>query len=144
MQRDATPDGTRRPDMFSAMVSTTLPIWKKEKIEPEIREMKAEKEMAVKELENLDLETSNRIGGALAMMENRVATATLYRTTLIPQAEQSFQANMEAYRVAKVDFPMLMDSVMAILTFRREYAATVGEIHMEKARLEAAVGRELE
>ena len=39
---------------------------------------------------------------------------------------------------------MLMDSVMAILSFRREYAAMVGRLHMEKARLEAAVGRELE
>jgi len=29
-------------------------------------------------------------------------------------------------------------------SFRREYAAMVGEIHMQKARLEAAVGRELD
>jgi hypothetical protein len=33
---------------------------------------------------------------------------------------------------------------MVILSFRREYAAMVGEIHMEKARIEAAVGRELD
>jgi len=37
-----------------------------------------------------------------------------------------------------------MDVVMAILSFRREYAAMVGDLHMEKARLEAAVGRELD
>jgi len=39
---------------------------------------------------------------------------------------------------------MLMDTVMAILSFRREYAATVGDLAMEKTRLEAAVGRELD
>ncbi|HEX2720768.1 MAG TPA: hypothetical protein VHM71_07440 [Candidatus Deferrimicrobium sp.] len=39
---------------------------------------------------------------------------------------------------------MLMDAVMAILSFRREYAATVGDLTMEKTRLEAAVGRELD
>jgi hypothetical protein len=39
---------------------------------------------------------------------------------------------------------MLMDAVMAVLSFRREYAAMVGDMHMEKARLEAAVGRELD
>ena len=97
-----------------------------------------------RELESLDLETSNRVGGALAVMENRLATAVLYRTTLIPQAEQSFQATAETYRVGKVDFPMVMDSVLSVLSFRKEYVAMVGDLHMEKARLEATVGRELE
>ncbi len=144
MQRDSMPDGTRRPDMFTGMLSMTLPIWKDEKIEPGIREMKAEKEMASREQENLDLETSNLIGATLSSMENRAAVAALYRTTLIPQAEQGREANMEAYRVGKIDFPMLMDSVMAVLSYRREYPVMVGELHMEKAKLEAAVGRELE
>jgi outer membrane protein TolC len=77
-------------------------------------------------------------------MESRRQAAVLYRTTLIPQAEQSFQATAESYRVGKTDFPMLMDSVMAILSFRREYAAMVGDLNIEKTRLEAAVGKELE
>jgi cobalt-zinc-cadmium efflux system outer membrane protein len=144
MQRDAMPDGTKRSDMFSSMVTMTLPIWRKEKIEPGIREMEAEQRMARRELANLDLETSNLIGKSLATMKSRREAAVLYRTTLIPQAGQSFQATSESYRVGKTDFPMLMDAVMAILSFRREYAAMVGEIHMEKARLEAAVGRELD
>jgi len=144
MQRDPMPDGTRRPDMFTAMLSTTLPIWKNEKIEPGIREMKAEKDMAARELENLDLETSNTVGATLSSMENRASVAVLYRTTLIPQAEQALEANLEAYRVGKIDFPMVMDSVMAVLSYRKEYPAMVGELHMEKAKLEAAVGSELE
>jgi len=144
MQRDPMPDGTKRPDMFTGMFSMTLPIWKDAKIEPGIREMKAEREMAARELENLDLETSNLVGATLASMENRASVAALYRTTLIPQAEQGREANMEAYRVGKIDFPMLMDSVMAVLSYRKEYPAIVGELHMDKAKLEAAVGRELE
>ncbi len=143
MQRDSMPDGTRRPDMFTGMLSMTLPVWKNEKIEPGIREMKAERDMAALELENLDLETANLVGAALASMENRASVAALYRTTLIPQAEQALEANLEAYRVGKIDFPMLMDAVMAVLSFRKEHPATVGELHMEKAKLEAAIGREL-
>ena len=144
MQRDAMPDGTKRSDMVSSMVTMTLPIWRNGKIDPGIREMEAEKRMAGRDLANLDLETSNSIGRSLATMKSRREAAVLYRTTLIPQAEQSFQATAESYRVGKIDFPMLMDSVMAILSFRREYAAMVGDLHMEKARLEAAVGRELD
>jgi outer membrane protein TolC len=144
MQRDPMPSGTKRPDMFSAMLSMTLPVWKNDKIEPGIREMKAERDMATRELDNLDLETSNLIGATLSSMENRASVAVLYRTTLIPQAEQALEANLGAYRVGKIDFPMLMDSVMAILSYRKEYPVMVGEMHMEKAKLEAAVGRELD
>jgi cobalt-zinc-cadmium efflux system outer membrane protein len=106
--------------------------------------MEAERRMAGRDLANLDLETSNAIGRSLATLKSRRETAVLYRTTLIPQAEQSFQATAESYRVGKTDFPMLMDAVTAILASRREYAATVGDMHAEKARLEAAVGRELD
>ncbi len=144
MQRDPMPDGTKRPDMFSAMVSMTLPIWRKEKIEPGIRAMTAEREMAIRDEETLDAEAADTIGGSLASLENFLAVAKLYRTTLIPQAEQSEHSNIEAYRVGKIDFPMLMDSLMAVLNFRKEYLGMVGESHMTKARLEAAVGRELD
>src|SRR3989304_4003452 len=113
------------------------------KLAPASGEMTAEGEMAARELDALDLATSNEIGRILATLGNRAAVAVLYRTTLIPQAEQSFRANVESYEVGKIDFPMLMDSVMTVLSFRKEYSGMVGEMHMEKARLEAAVGREL-
>jgi outer membrane protein TolC len=144
MQRDNAPDGMKRSDMVSAMVSMTLPVWRKGKVDPGIRAMAAEKEMAVREQETLDNETANGIGSALSSLGNFGSVATLYRTTLIPQAEQSEQANLEAYRVGKIDFPMLMDSVMTVLNFRKEYLGMVGEMHTTKARLEATVGRELD
>ena len=144
MQREAMPDGTGRSDLVSAMVSMTLPVWGKGKIDPGIRAMTAEREMAVRDLETLDNEAANTIEGGLSSLGNFAAVAKLYRTTLIPQAEQAVLSNLEAYRVGKVDFPMLMDSLMAELAFRRDYIGMVGEMHMAKARLEAAVGKELD
>ncbi|MEW6719678.1 MAG: TolC family protein [Thermodesulfobacteriota bacterium] len=144
MQRDAMPDGTSRRDMVSAMVSMTLPVWSKGKIEPGIRAMTAEREMAIRDRETLDAEAANAIEGGLSTLENFGAVARLYRTTLIPQAEQAVRANLEAYRVGTIDFPMLMDSLMSELGFRREYAGMVGEMHATKARLEAAAGKELD
>ncbi len=143
MQREASPGGMNRPDMVSAMVSMTLPVWGKGKIEPGIRAVTAEREMAIRDRETLDIEAANAIEGGLSSLENFAAVAKLYRTTLIPQAEQAVRSNIEAYRVGKIDFPMLMDSLMSELGFRREHAGRVGEMHMTKARLEAAVGREL-
>ncbi len=143
MQRDAMPDGSNRSDMISSMAMVNLPVWRRQKLDPQLREMTAEREMAARELEALDLAAEDEIGRILADLTNRAVVAVLYRTTLIPQAEQSFRANVESYQVGKIDFPMLMDSVMTVLTFRREYLVIVGEMYMEKARLEAAVGKDL-
>ncbi len=144
MQRDAMPDGADRSDMISSMVMVNLPVWRRQKLDPQLREMSAEREMAAQELEAQDLAAENEIGSILANLATRAEVAALYRTTLIPQAEQSFRANVESYQVGRIDFPMLMDSVMTVLSFRREYLAMVGEMHMEKARLEAVVGKELD
>ena len=142
MQRDAMPDGSNRSDMISSMVMVNLPVWRRQKLDPQLREMTAEREMEARELEALDLAAENEIGRILANLASLAEVSALFRTTLIPQAEQSFRANVESYQVGKIDFPMLMDSVMTVLSFRREYLAMVGEMHMEKARLEAAVGKE--
>jgi hypothetical protein len=70
--------------------------------------------------------------------------ASLFRTTLVPHAETAFEVNLESYRVGKIDFPMLLDSIMAVLTFRKGYHEMLGDLYMGKARLEAAVGKDLD
>ncbi|HZW35966.1 MAG TPA: TolC family protein [Candidatus Deferrimicrobiaceae bacterium] len=144
MQRDDMPDGTRRSDMFSSMLLVNLPIWRKAKLDPAVREMTAEREMAKRELENLDLETTNGIRKSLALIETSGEVASLFRTTLVPHAETAFEVNLASYRVGKIDFPMLMDSIMAVLNFRKGYHEVLGDLYMEKARLEAAVGKDLD
>lgn len=144
MQRDAMPDGTNRSDMFSSMVLFTLPIWRTAKLDPAVREMSAEREMARRDLEALDLEAANAVGSALASIESRSSVAALIRTTIVPHSETAFETTLESYRVGKVDFPMLMDTIMNLLSLRKDYEEMVGDLYMQKAKLEAAVGRELE
>ncbi len=144
MQRDAMPDGTRRSDMFSSMVLFTLPVWRTAKLDPALREMSAEREMARRDLEALDLEAANAIGSALASIESRSSVAALIRTTIVPHSQTAFETTLESYRVGKVDFPMLMDTIMNLLSLRKDYEEMVGDLHMQRAKLEAAVGRELE
>lgn len=143
MQRDAMPDGSKRPDMFSSMLLVNLPIWRKQKLDPFVREMTAEREMARRELANLDLEASNAIGKSLATIENRTEVAALFRSTIIPHAETNFETTLAAYRVGKVDFPALLDTITNLLSFRKNYHETVGDLNMEKARLGAVVGKDL-
>ncbi len=144
MQRDPMPDGASRSDMFSSMLLVTLPVWRAAKLDPAVREMTAEREMARRDLEALDLEAANTIGGGLASLESRSSVAVLVRTTIVPHAETALETTLASYRVGKVDFPTLMDAIMNVLSLRKDYAEAVGDMHVQKAKLEAAVGRELE
>ena len=130
--------------MFSSMVLFTLPVWRTAKLDPAVREMSAEREMARRDLEALDLEAANAIGGGLASIESRSSLAALIRTTIVPHSETAFEATLGSYRVGKVDFPMLMDTIMNLLSLRKDYEEMVGDLYMQRAKLEAAVGRELE
>lgn len=143
MQRDETPDGTSRSGMFSSMVLVNLPIWRERKLDPLVREMTAEREMARRELANMDLDASNAIGKSLATIGNRADVAALFRTTIIPHAETNFETTLAAYRVGKVDFPALLDTITNLLSFRKNYHETLGDLNMEKARLGAVVGKDL-
>lgn len=91
----------------------------------------------------LDNEATTLIASGLSTLRTREAQIALYRGTVLPQAEQSFRAAMEGYRVGRVTFPALMESVRDLLAFRRDYFTTLGERHMWRAKLESVVGKEL-
>lgn len=91
----------------------------------------------------LDNEAVTLIASGLSTLRTREAQIVLYRGTVLPQAEQSSQVAMEGYRVGRVTFPALMESVRDLLSFRRDYFTMLGERHMWRAKLESVVGKEL-
>lgn len=64
----------------------------------------------------------------------------LYRTELIPQAEGRFQASAAGYRAGKVDFMDLLESERFLLNARVMAAMAEGQLGMQAARLERALG----
>ena len=76
-------------------------------------------------------------------LETLSLQALRYRTALIPRAEQAHAARLEAYKTGKLDFPALLEGLRELLEMRKEYQAMLGELHVQKARLESATGRAL-
>jgi len=97
----------------------------------------------IRELRYLDAEAMALLSSALASIQARASVLAIYRTSIIPQAEQALQATMEAYRVGKVEFPLLLDSALGVLSYRREYQALLGDTYVLKAKVESVVGKEL-
>jgi outer membrane protein TolC len=135
-RRDPVRGGTH-----DAVLGLSLPLWFW-KPAAMLAEAKAEREMAKAELQAVRLDTQARTFAA----SNRVsATAKLleaYRTTLLPQAEESLKVAETAYQADKAGFLDLLDSQRALLSFKLEYYQYAAEYETRAAELDRLLGRE--
>lgn len=143
MQRDPVDDMEAGYDMYSAGITFNLPI-RRERRQAMAREAAAETGMARAELDNLMNGINFGIADNLARMERREKLVYLYKTGIIPQAEQSLESSTIGYRVNKADFLMLLDGRVTLYNYEREYYESLAEYQMRKAQLEALIGKELD
>ena len=129
-------------NMFSLGVTFNLPF-QQEKRRAMLAESSSETDMAMEELNGLKNSIGYTINDTLAQMERRRKLVELYKTGIIPQAEQSLESAVISYRVGKVDFLTLLDGRVNLFNYERELYESKAEYMMKLAQLEAAVGAEL-
>lgn len=126
-------------DMLMFTIGVELPLWES-KYEAGAREagkMKAASEaarVAAARKSSLDVQD------ARFRMQTARRTLALYRDELIPQAEARFAASEAGYQTGKVDFMDLLESQRFLLNARVLAAMAEGDLGMQAARLERAVG----
>ena len=139
-QRDAMPDGTRRPDMVSLMVAINLPIWGKQKIDPRIAEARSMRDQAQSMYAAQQNEVFAKLRQQVATAEQSRKSADLYDTAILPQARLAVEAALAAYRVNRIDLLTLLDSQMSLLNFGVGRAAAVVNLHKALAEIAQLTG----
>lgn len=99
--------------------------------------------MAAADLEAMRADSRGRITEAYADLTRARNLSSLYRRTIIPQAEATVSSALAAYRVGRVDFMTLLDNRMAVNQYRQQLATLDAEQGMAWAELEMLLGREL-
>ena len=131
---------------FTAMAGVSLPfsLWSIKKQRGRVAETAAEVRMK----EALFNNTRNMILFAVKDGLTKVRSAQrmldLYRTTVLPQAEQSLQVTLANYQTRQTDFLMLLDSYRMLQMSKMEYYEAEAKYEMSLAELERAVGKKLE
>jgi cobalt-zinc-cadmium efflux system outer membrane protein len=126
-------------NMFSLGVTFNLPF-QQEKRRAMLAESSSETDMAVDDLNGLKNSIDYAINDSLAQMERRRKLVELYKTGIIPQAEQSLESAVISYRVGKVDFLTLLDGRLNLFNYEKELYESKTEYMMQLSRLEAAIG----
>ena len=132
-------------DGFGGMVTMTLPFsfWSKPKYDAGVREAAANQDTAKAAYEALKNQVLFEIKDLLAKIEAAEKMVTLYRTTVIPQAQQTMESARAGYQAGKTEFLALLDAQRAIKDFQLDYYRSLTAFEQRQAELERAVGREL-
>lgn len=130
-------------DFISFGVGIQVPIFARRKQRQQIAEARANLREAeareAAERQRIHYDIQRLVIEASQHREN----AELFRTAMLPQAEQSLASALSGYRVDKVDFLTLLDNHMTLLNFEIAYYRHVIAHEKRVVDLEAVVGRPL-
>lgn len=130
-------------DMYAMGLTFNLPVQRARR-HAMVRDSSSGIAMAEAELNTVNNAINLGIADNLARMEQSEKLAMLFKSGIIPQAEQSLESATIGYRVSKVDFLTLLDNRLTLYNLEREYYESLAEYQMRLAQLEALVGKELQ
>jgi len=129
-------------DMVMFTAGIDLPV-RRAKYRAGVREAEKMKASSESAREAAVQQSSLDVQDASFRLRTARRTLELYRHELIPQAEARFKASEADYQTGKVDFMDLLESQRFLLSARVMAAMAEGDVGMQFARLERAVGTDL-
>ena len=133
-------------DGFGAYVAMSIPFafWSKPKYDAGVQEAAAAVAVARAQQHTLENMTRFQINDLMAKLRATDQMATLYRTTILPQGEQSLEAARVGYRAGKAGLLDLIDAQRAWRGFQLEYFTALVNRQRQLAELEQVVGSTLD
>jgi len=127
---------------WELMLEVSIPLQQSSRRARE-REARAMLEAARARRDSATVGLMGELGESLAGLEAARRTEALAATSLLPQAELTFQSALAGYENGKVDFATLLDAQRQILRAKQERLKAQAEAQMRLAEIERIVGEEL-
>ncbi|MBS1258938.1 MAG: hypothetical protein MAG551_02002 [Candidatus Scalindua arabica] len=138
----SSPIGESR-DSYTGTLSMNIPIFQKRKYDAGVREANARLKSSEKAYKNMENMTLFSVKDYHFKVQTAERLVSLYRDSIIPQAEQSLKAAEIGYQAGQVDFLNLIDSQRVLLDFNLAFYRAVADFGINIAELERVVGVEL-
>ncbi len=133
-------------DGFGAYVAMSIPFafWTKPKYDAGVQEAESAVAAARAQQHTMENLTRFQVKDLLARLRATDQVATVYHTTILPQAVQSLDAARAGYRAGKAGFLDLIEAQRAWRGFQLEYFKALVDRQHRLAELEQVVGIDLE
>ena len=129
-------------DAVQGFVSVNVPLWFG-KLRAERREAEEQLEASRAAETNVRNSVTSEVQDAWFRAQVNGDQLSLYETSLLPRAQQTFEASRAGYEAARVSFIDLLDSERVLLNFRLGRVMTETDLAKALADLERAVGVDL-
>lgn len=129
-------------DYFATMVSMDIPFmfWSGGKIRGRVEESRIDILKAKEDLHSMENMTRYQIREAMLSAETSRKTMQLYKSTVIPQAEQTREAMRAAYSTGSAELFSLIEALRMELQARLDYHTAVSSYMRNLAALDQAAG----
>lgn len=132
----------RRSDTWASAVTINVPwLWPKNR--SKVKESREVLNAAKSDYRFMNNKTLFEVKDFLVRIQSSESTINLYKTGVIPQAEQSLKTARIGYETDQLDFLALIDSQRILLQARLLYARTLTDFEQNLANLERVVGMQL-
>lgn len=128
-------------DFISTGLTINLPVYKR-RLDAAVAEADSGLRMAHQRYHDFRLQVELDIHRALTWMQESMAQTELYKTGIIPQADQTFKSTLAAYQVDEVDILDLLDSLMTLYRYEIDYYRALTDHKRSIAMLVYAAGLE--
>ena len=129
-------------DTWASSLTINIPwLWSKQRYK--VKEAKDELSAAIADTEAVNNQTIFEVRDLVSRLIAAESTVNLFKTSVIPQANQSLDAARVGYETGTVDFLTLIDSQRTLLDAKLQYYKALTEYEQNLARMERVVGVEL-
>ncbi|QDU36035.1 Outer membrane efflux protein [Maioricimonas rarisocia] len=140
--RPATPIVDVGEDAWSLGAQVTIPLWR-EKYDAMEDEATWKHFASHRTVEDLQQQFDALLRDLWEQAKAADATASLYRDTIIPQAQQTLDADQQSLKDGTVEFDRVIDDIRNLLTLELGYHQAIGRLATALARIHQAVGVDL-
>jgi len=132
-------------DFWDAMIGVNIPLafWSSGKYTAKVQENELHVRKAENDLASMQNMVSFEVQNALVKVQSNYDLVLLYKSTSIPQAEQTLQATLSEYETGKTEFLMVIDAYRMQLMTKLAYHMAVMNYMASEAELEQAVGLDI-
>jgi outer membrane protein TolC len=141
-QRNELQNGMPGYDFVSAMFNVKIPLYSNKKQDKRVQETRIQQSSMEYRYQNIANSIEQMLQQSLTDLEKNQRLLELYKTGIIPQAEESLESSISGYQNDKVDFLSLLDSELTLFQFRLDYHRFLADYHKAMAEIEALIGTE--
>jgi outer membrane protein TolC len=131
------------PNKWQTIGKINLPWVFKGKYDARLRQAVLEEAQAIADHQAVGNQTLLRLQDLFVKVKTSEQLVDIYRSGVLPQAEQSLEAARIGYQAGRVDFLNLIDSERTLRDFQLEYYTALAQFNQYIAELERAVGADL-